>query len=320
MMNLRMISAQPATNYYAWQVEVYLNNFIDLGYNGNNIDVLASYENSIPESWLKLQQAFPFVRFFFYRNEIPGCNYPPAIQPHILKKHFKAHEYLKDEAIFYHDCDFVFTRYFDFEPYLHDQNWYFSNTDGYIGADYIEKKGNHKTKKKDNGDPINILDDMAKVVGICPCTIRAKRGKSGGAQKLMKGIDYDFWNEVEIDSIMLYNWLLQEKDNYGESESNDIQVWTASMWAELWNGWKRKKNIMIPKDFNFCWATDHEAKWLDNAFYHNAGVVSNMGNMFYKAEFVHKLPYGVDLDLDPIYCSKKYYDLVQEVGEKSVLI
>jgi hypothetical protein len=44
MMNLRMMSAQPAIDYYAWQVEVYLTNFIGLGYNGNNIDVVAGYQ------------------------------------------------------------------------------------------------------------------------------------------------------------------------------------------------------------------------------------------------------------------------------------
>ena len=43
-MQLRLLSAQPATDYYAWQVEAYLENFIQLGYNGNLIDVVAGYK------------------------------------------------------------------------------------------------------------------------------------------------------------------------------------------------------------------------------------------------------------------------------------
>ena len=37
---LRFVSAQPATKYYAWQVEVMLNNFIEMGVNPNQIDVV----------------------------------------------------------------------------------------------------------------------------------------------------------------------------------------------------------------------------------------------------------------------------------------
>jgi hypothetical protein len=89
MMNLRMMSAQPAIDYYAWQVEVYLTNFIGLGYNGNNIDVVAGYQDSVPESWRKIQQKFPYVRFFFYEDTMGVCKYLPSIQAHLLKKHFK---------------------------------------------------------------------------------------------------------------------------------------------------------------------------------------------------------------------------------------
>ena len=113
-MKLRMISAQPAIDYYAWQVEVYLTNFINLGYNGNYIDVVAGFQESVPKSWRKIQQKFPYVRFFFYEDTTVGCNYAPAIQAHILEKHLTQHPYLKDEAVFFHDCDFLFTKYFDF--------------------------------------------------------------------------------------------------------------------------------------------------------------------------------------------------------------
>jgi hypothetical protein len=319
-MKLRLMSVQPATKRYAWEIEVFLEQALKLGYNGNYIDVVGAYDDHPHEDWLKLQQKYPFVRFFFYKNTLGDCNYAPAIQSHSLAKHFKSHEYLKDEAIFYHDSDFVFTRFFDFEPYLNDGNWYFSNCDDYLGADYIESKGDHKIDTREDGSPINILDMMAKVVGICACKVRANRGRAGGAQKLMKGVDYRYWEEVEEDSINLYNWLLQNKDDFGTKDRNDIQVWTASMWAELWNAYKRGKNVMVPSEFDFTWATCHVLKWDKHAFFHNAGVTSNKHGMFYKAEYHDKYPYQEDLELDPNRSSSKYWELIKETGKTSVLI
>lgn len=321
MKQLRLLQVQPATDYYAWQTEVSIKRSLELGYNGNFIDVVAGFRDGfIPDSWIKLQQNLPFVRFFFYSDDLGDCNYLPAIQPHLLKKHWEAHPYLKDDAIFYHDNDFIFTDYFDFTPYLFDDTWYMSDVRSYIGADYIQSKGFHKTKRRDDGTKINILEGMVEVFGMCACTIRANQQNTGGAQRLIKNVTAEYWQEVEEDSINLYNWLLQEKDNYGEGETNNIQIWTASMWAELWNAWKRKIQTEIPLEFNFCWATDSIVKWDSVKFFHNAGVIDDKSGMFFKAAYRDKYPYKADPELDPGKCSKKYFDIIKEVGETSVLI
>jgi len=317
---LVQLSAQPATDYYAWQVEVYLENFLGLGYNGNNIEVLGSYKDFISDSWLKLQQKYPYVRFFFYRDEMGNCNYPPAIQAHILKKHFEKFPELSNDAIFFHDCDFVFTKYFDFSKFQHDDKWYFSDTISYVGAKYIESKGYHKTERRPDGSAPSILDGMAKVVGLCSCTVRARQDLSGGAQKLMKNLTSEYWAEVEEDAVNLYNWLLQEKDNYGENETNDIQIWTASMWSELWNAWKRGFDVVVPEEFNFSWATCPVEKWDLLSFYHNAGVVNDKTGMFFKAGYINKFPYNETLTLDEKRCSSRYYEMIKKTAETSVLI
>ena len=51
MRNLRFVCAQPAILYYAWQVEVMLNNFRDMGVNLNNIDVVCKIENGVIPDW-----------------------------------------------------------------------------------------------------------------------------------------------------------------------------------------------------------------------------------------------------------------------------
>ena len=244
MMNLRMISAQPAINYYAWQVEVYLTNFISLGYNGNNIDVVAGYEVSVPDSWRKLQQKFPYVRFFFYEDTMGKCKYLPAIQAHLLKKHFKEHPYLSEEAIFFHDADFVFTRYMDFSKFLNDDKWYFSDTISYIGYNYIMSKGEE------------VLDAMCEVVGIDKSVV---------------------------------------KNN------------------QLWTGWKLGHQIVVPPEFDFCWATCPSSRWEDVYFFHNAGVPSSNQGMFYKAQYMDKLPFNEGLKLSDSRCSYMYYNIIESV-------
>ena len=318
-----MMSVQPATPYYAWQIEVFLTRTIGQGYNPNFIEVIGAYdEHGIDQSWLVLQQAFPGVRFFFYRDEREDKRYACSVQAHILKKHWSKFPELKKDAIFFHDADFIFTRYFDFTPYLEDDKWYFSNCDSYLGADYLESKGAHPTRTMKNGDPEMLLDGMAKVLGMCSCTIRAHRKKSGGAQKLLKNVTEGYWTEVDRDITALYDWLMKHKNEYiieGKT-GNDIQMWTTNMWCELWNAWKRGVRVELPEAFDFAWATCHTNRWYEKAFFHNAGVQHAGQGMFFKGAYVEESPYGVELELSDERCSKKYYEYVQEVGENSVLV
>ena len=315
-----MLSVQPATQYYAWQIEVFLSRTIAQGYNPNFIEVIGAIEgNNIDQSWLVLQQAYPGVRFFFYKDDREDKRYACSVQAHVLKKHWSKFPELKKDAIFFHDADFIFTRYFDFSPFLQDDKWYFSNCDGYLGADYLESKGSHPTKIF-KGKPEMLLDGVATAVGICSCTIRAHRGKSGGAQKLLKNVTAGYWDEVDQDITTLYSWLLENKDEYGDEERNSIQIWTTNMWCELWNAWKRGVKVEIPEEFDFAWATCHISRWDEKAFFHNAGVQHGEQGMFFKAGYIDKMPYGTELEVDDNRCSKKYYDIVQQVGKSSVLV
>ena len=308
MMDFKAISAQPATDYYAWQIEVYLHNFKEVGYDLGCAQVLGAFEDDIPESWIKLQGKFPDAKFFFYRDDRTDRTYPPSVQANIMKKHFKKFPELKDSAVFFHDCDFVFTSYFDFEPYLNDNKWYFSDTRSYMGANYIESKG------------AGLLEGMCSVIGMCPCLARANAQNTGGAQKLMKNLTEEYWQRVENGSVGIYKWLIDNKDNFGENKHNDIQIWTSSMWSELWNAWNMGFEVVTPMEFNFCWATDMIEKWDSVKFFHNAGVTSDREDLFFKGKYTKILPYGADENVSKEKCSSKYFDLVQRVGKESVLI
>ena len=78
-MNLRFVCAQPATLYYAWQVEVMLNNFIKNGINPNYIDIVCYKPDGIvSDKWTKLAENYP-ARFFFYNDTRINKHYISSI-------------------------------------------------------------------------------------------------------------------------------------------------------------------------------------------------------------------------------------------------
>jgi len=200
MKNLRYICAQPRLVYYAWQVEVMINNFIKKGINPNNIDIVVAWnpndDTSKPETiemWNKLSSYYNTVRFFFYKDtrEQP-IRYISSIRPNVLKQHFKAHPELQYEAIFYHDCDIAFTKNPDFSKFLDDDIWYLSNTNSYINYDYIISKGQ------------DVYDKMCEIIKMPKMIPKLMNDNSGGAQYLLKNVDWQFWDKVESDSEKLY--------------------------------------------------------------------------------------------------------------------
>lgn len=307
---IRFVCAQPASTYYAWQVEVMINNFIEKGINPNHIDVVCWKQNGIvPEEWLKLASGYP-ARFFFYDDERETKHYISSIRPNILKQHFKQNEELEKDTIFYHDCDIVFTNRIDFDRYLNDDKCYGSDTRWYISHDYIVGKGE------------DVLDKMCEIVGIDKEIIKDNELNAIGAQYLMKGIDWKFWEEVETDCERLFKEIT-ELNNIKKRENpsyHELQIWCADMWAVLWGLWKRGKETICDPHLEFSWGTSTEGDWDRLNIFHNAGVVSGNDGLFYKANYISRLPYNDELEIRGGTASKKYYDLVKEVGKKSVLL
>jgi hypothetical protein len=309
-MQLRFICAQPTSLFYAWQVEVLVNNFMDMGINPNNIDIVCwKINNVIPVEWVKLTQNYA-VNFYFYDDTRETKNYISSIRPNILKQHFTIHPEFENHAIFYHDCDIVFTKPIDWKQFLEDDKWYGSDTRWYIAHSYILSKGQ------------DIMDKMCEIVGIEESIIRDNELNSIGAQYLMKGINAEFWANVEKDCEILYKHI-SELSNIKKTKDNqyhELQIWCADMWAVLWNGWKLGKETICHPDLEFAWGTSSESDFDRLNILHNAGVVSADDGLFYKANFMNQLPYNLNLNIKEGTASKKYYEIIQQVEKKSVLI
>ena len=317
MKNLRYICVQPRLLYYAWQVEVMINNFLKHGINPNNIDILVAWnpndltstlENKHP--WDRLAIHYNQVRFFFYQDtRQQPIHYISSVRPNILKQHFKAHPQLESEAIFYHDCDIVFTQTPNWNRFLNDNIWYLSNTNSYINYNYITSKGQ------------DVYDKMCEIVGMHPSIPKLMNSNSGGAQYIMKNVDADYWEKVEKDSERLFKEIteLNNQKKVADSKYHELQIWCADMWAVLWNGWLLGNETKVIPEMDFSWATDPIKRWKETTIFHNAGVTGT-GKHFYKGIYQQQLPYNIEDTFDEQFCSKLYFNEIKETAQKSCLI
>ena len=319
--SMTLMCVQPCLPYYAWQIEVMLTNFQDKGLGRYDIQCLFGY-NTSDEDWKekydkikKVEDKFKGIATFYYYEDtrVFPLHYVSTIRPHILKKHFKEYPDLSKSRIFYHDCDIVFTKTPNFLDNIpqNDNHWYLSNTVDYIGADYIINSGGE-----------DIFHKMCEIVGIHPNLVYSKQDQSGGAQYIMTGVDYWFWDKVERDSENMFREIteinaLKKKDN----PNHDFQIWCSDMWAVLWNGWMRGFETFLVKEMDFTWAVEKVERWDDNYIFHNAGVEDKQRDfLFLKADFMNEYPYLETKEYSKDYASYKYHEIIKSIGDKSCLL
>ena len=310
MNNVRFICCQPAIPYYLWQVEVLINNFTKHGINPNNIDIVCSINNGhIPEDWVKMQTHYNNIRFFFYNDTRESKRYIPAVYFNLMSSHLKANPELSDEILFLHDSDIIFTKPIDLSWVTKKNIWYMSNTNSYINYDYIQQKGN------------DIYLKMCEIVGIDERIPKLMNSNSGGAQYIVYGEGWEFWDKVEKDAIKLYDYFCKVEPNYQKKTEYDypIQKWTAGMWSLLWNSWLYGHETKVDERISFCWSTDPINSVEKYAILHNAGVTESNKGLFYKGEYISKLPYHEVLILDENRASSYYWKEIQETALKSIL-
>jgi hypothetical protein len=313
---MKYICVQPRLSYYAWQIEVMLTNFIKNEISPLDIQILIAYSpdqsdktnhSGVVDLYSRLMRRFPKVSFFYYKDTRITPSYISSIRPNILKQHFSNFPELETTPIFYHDCDMIFTKTPNFESLLSDKVWYMSDTQSYIGYDYIISKGE------------DVYSKMCEIVGIDSKIPKIMQSNSGGAQYIIKGANSTFWEKVESDSESLYRFFSIYESQVNDVNYHPIQKWTSDMWALLWNAWYFGFETKIDKYLDFTWATDVIDKWSTNLIYHNAGVISG-GDLFYKGDFINKLPYHIDNTFNPVFSSYNYFQEIFNLKNKSCLL
>lgn len=220
--------------------------------------------------------------------------YIPAIRPYLLWQYFTAHPEAEGEEYLYIDSDIIFREWLDFTTLPFDTTKvYGADVSSYLDYNYVTKC--------EQGP--RIAQQMADICGI---TVEQMKGVPGiGAQLVLPGTTAAFWERSYHDSNKIYNMLMPIETN--------LQKWTAEMWAQQW-GWIRDGKTLVASDeLAFCRPTDPIEKWDLFKIMHNAGVTGS-GEMFFKGEWVDKMPFGADFSqINPNKVSAKYVEAIQKV-------
>jgi len=299
---MKYICAQPATQYFGWQVDTLINSLISNGVFQKDIHVINAIHGEIDPYFNKLKNKYPYILFEFYEDTRNYKKYIPSIKQHLLYKHYSKYSYLENETILLLDADVAFIKPIDFSPLLNDNIWYLSDTNSYLNYDYIKSKGD------------DVLNKMLEIANIDKELVKINNQNSGGAQYLIKNINKEYWNKVVKLSHELYESIskLNEKKVKVNPDHHPLQIWTAEMWALLWVAWKCGIQTKISPLMNFCWATDPIVKWNENSIYHNAGVTAKMDHLFFKGKYINNMP-TKDINVSDKHCSYNYYELVKQI-------
>ena len=247
MGHYKYICVQPVSTYYAWQLEVMLTNFIEIGMDKSDIHVLmgyvsGQYNKHDIDNIVKLEKKFG-INFHHYPDTRTSKYYVSSLRPNILKQHSKLYPHIFKNLIFYHDCDILFTKKVDWETMgIIKDTWYVSDTNNYLNYDYIISKGQ------------DVYEILCQTIGIDPLIPKLLNSQSGGAQYIMKNTDYEYWDKVEKDSLLL---LKAMKEFPPPEKGYPIQSFCAEMWATLWNMIAFGKELKIHPELNFTFATSH---------------------------------------------------------------
>ena len=257
------------------------------------------------------------VLFEFYEDTRENSKYISSIRPHILKKHWEKYEWMKDEYIFYHDCDIALTKPLDFSDKFND-DCHLSDTASYIGHKYIESKGHDLDKK------------MCEIAKIPLSVIENRESEAGGAQYMIRpGLDANYWQYVYDTSEQLFIEISAECNAIKKQDPNwhALQIWCADMWAVLWGLWKKGWKTPCIKEWDFSWGISSIEEWNQKAIFHNAGVTGLMhqemidknewDKYFFKSIWMKELPIA-SWTPNERWASNPYYRLIVQSTEETL--
>lgn len=296
MKQLHYICAQPDDDYYFFQIHLWIENLKSLGVSDKAIVLLYTpQEREKNKKYEILFNLYPEVKFFTHRDESGELRkllpiYIPILRPFMLHKYWTEHPEMKDEVVFYYDCDVLLTKDFSLDAFLDDDVCYVSDTRSYLNATYFDSKIKDVLPQKlENYKKIDVLDNACKLVGITRQIAEKYNEDTGGAQYLLKNIDASFWKKMITDVINIRVYLQEVNRTYFESENKGTQSWCADMWALLWQLWARNQEVKVIKEMNFAWAPDPIEKLNTHTIFHNAGINADFMYgypCFYKGKYV----------------------------------
>ena len=287
---MKLILAQPSILRFQWELEVLLTNIRSF----TDMEVVLLFKKDDDTVPRYLQNKYPGVQCFVYKDNRYDKSYIPSIRPYLWWQYLEKDAAREHEDYFYIDSDVIFRDFPNAEGLLAGADVVGSNCDGYIGFNYL--------KKVKRGD--EIIGRMARICGITPERMVGVPGI--GAHILLHNPRAETWHKAYERSNELWH--------YFDGLNSDIQKWTAEMWAQLWTWVEDGLTIKMPPELDFCWATDPIEKWDKVNIYHNSGVTTPEKQLFFKGKYTDHTPFGENFDwVDSKRCSTKYVEALKNV-------
>ena len=302
-------SVQPDVPYFHWQVRVFIDNFLEVGIQPQQILPVFIYDGQPSLGSLRLQKDYPQVQFQWFQDGRKDRSYIPAIKPYGMWKLLEKQPNLNSEPIFYHDSDIIFLKKPDEDYLAKGKTWFLSDTVSYIGAKYCRSKGEEQFRA------------MCETVGVAPAEVIAREEGSGGAQYVVKGTGPAYWYKVYWDCKPLLETMGAWSDKYRKEDPahHPIQAWTAEMWSTLWNAWFWGWETEVVPELAFSFATDSIEKAKRLPIMHNAGVTGPHNGHFFKGNWTHQCPIHCEDDFSSVHpttSSRLYVDAILKSRKK----
>lgn len=333
MTDFKIVVAQPTDPYFIWQCHLYVESCIENGWKEEDIHILLynPIGRPIDKRWDILKEHYPNLGVFIYEDKgvenLLGI-YIPVLRPHILKQHFEAFPELQKQTIIYTDCDILWTGNKGLDDLMNDNVCYVSDAHGYMNTTYFNNKINDcLSEKKEALSKIDVVEQLANIVGIDSSIIRDNNLNTGGVQYILKNVPADFWQKVQEDCISIRMYLMNLNKRFFASESKGYQSWASDLWAVQYNLWKYGKTTKVVEPLTFSWSPDPISKLEQCNIFHNAGIAStDQGGYpcFYKGKYVNGLNPFTDPQLDEIlnneeskkHCTWYYANKLRELSIK----
>jgi len=335
MKELNIITVVPADLAFCWEIEVWVESLRKFNLS-QKATVLIAYnsqtEDCIEKYWQPLSNKYSEVIFnYFDVSEIKNMIkvYLPIIRPYCLKEYFKIFPFLEEKTIYYIDSDVIFTKKFDFTPYLNDDKIYASDISSYNDHHYFDsKKKDVMLHKQAKYTEIDVLDKCAKLIGINREIIE-KAGIMGGCQYILKNIDWRFWEKVQNDCFKVKLYLDEINREYFPNEKLGFQSWCTDLFVVWWNLLLTQKSLSTPKELNFSWATSPIEDWNKNYIFHNSGLTEDFKKthefMFFDKShsyFRSNLctPWNVEIwgQMNKDFCIFNYWKIIQDMKDTAI--
>jgi hypothetical protein len=308
MSGMKFVSVIQDTTYFHWQQEIQAFNFQKLGIL-NSLVVVVLYEPGAAPSDRMVQLGM-LAEVHFFDNAQLDRSYSPSNKPYGLMRLLQKAPWYGSRLLTI-DSDVVLRLPLDSKlldgPNMDDPCWYVSNSGviGFIGHDYLAQHLDGPS-----------VDEMARLVGLSGARLQEEQQNSGGAQIYMKNVTSAFFRQVTDDCLKIRRWVLEQKRDDGTFK---LQVWTAEMWAMLWNAF-RMADVRVSRELDFAWAPHERSMWDNCKILHLAGVnddvVKQFGrSAFQKGDYTGLSPWEAEQDFSHIdrgRCWGPYVELIED--------